>query len=192
MSAKTITITEPAEVQVPDVATFTSPSGTVIGTVMAIKPFVGGDNEGQPALFTVSAFGFQHDFHVDYFVSATHEMPMFDPGTTGTATVRGVKGLRVMRLQENDTDGLNGYAWVSADLINGKGKAINGYDGTFLHTEEDVTDFVPRAVAATPPPVEAVMTAIGATDAAADNVLTRDETREIAAAVLALLGGGQA
>ena len=71
------------------------------------------------------------------------EVPEIAPGTTGTATVRGVLSTRVIRLHPNVQDGLNGYAWASADLVDGKHKEINGYDGTFLHTEADVTGFAP-------------------------------------------------
>jgi hypothetical protein len=94
MSTPTITITDPAKVREADVATFTSPSGTVIGTVLQVKPFVGfgGDKEGQPAVFTVGAFDFTHDFRVDYFVSATREAIEHHAGTVGTANVRCAEG----------------------------------------------------------------------------------------------------
>jgi hypothetical protein len=69
--------------------------------------------------------------------------PEWKPGTTGTATVRGVEDMFVVRLHPNIQDGEGGYAWASTDLIDGDHKDINGYDGTFLHTEGDVTDFVP-------------------------------------------------
>lgn len=76
--------------------------------------------------------------------------PTPEPGTAGTATVRGVEGVRVMRLYPNIQDGEGGYAWASADLIDGKYHERNGYDGTFVHTQGDVTDFAPDARVSTP------------------------------------------
>lgn len=64
------------------------------------------------------------------FVSATREVPEWEPGTAGKATVRGIKGVRVMR-----TSGTGGadVMWLSASMISG----VRG------HREGEVTDFVP-------------------------------------------------
>ena len=64
------------------------------------------------------------------FVSATREVPEWEPGTAGTAKVRGVEGVRVMR-----TSGTGGadLVWLSASMVSG----VRG------HVEGDVTDFVP-------------------------------------------------
>jgi hypothetical protein len=55
--------------------------------------------------------------------------PTPEPGTAGTATVRGVEGVRVMRV----VDAFTNDAWASPYLI----------DGELLHAPEFVTDFVP-------------------------------------------------
>jgi hypothetical protein len=70
--------------------------------------------------------------------------PEVKPGTTGTATVRGVKGIKVMRVtNEGGSDPHEmDPNWVSADLVD-QGHKVNGYDGTYLHHDSDVTDFVP-------------------------------------------------
>lgn len=64
------------------------------------------------------------------FVSATRQAPEWEPGTAGKATVRGIKGVRVMR-----TSGTGGadVMWLSASMISG----VRG------HREGEVTDFVP-------------------------------------------------
>jgi hypothetical protein len=69
--------------------------------------------------------------------------PEWQPRTTGVAIVRGVPRRHVIRLAPNTQDGEGGYAWASVDLIDGPRREINGYDGTFLHTEGDVIDFLP-------------------------------------------------
>jgi len=57
------------------------------------------------------------------------------PGTTGTATVRGVEDVRVMRV----TPGPNGsHSWVSPNVPTPDGEHFN-----WLHGESNVTDFVP-------------------------------------------------
>ena len=62
-------------------------------------------------------------------MSATREVPEWEPGTSGTATVRGVEGVRVMRLSANK--------WVSP--------RVPTYSGTrsWFHTDQNVTDFTP-------------------------------------------------
>lgn len=64
------------------------------------------------------------------FVSATRQAPEWEPGTAGKATVRAIKGVRVMR-----TSGTGGadVMWLSASMISG----VRG------HREGEVTDFVP-------------------------------------------------
>lgn len=64
-----------------------------------------------------------HGDHLDVHRPA----PVIAPGTAGTATVRGVADVRVMR---NDH---NGGAWYSGCLV----------DEWRLHRDEFVTDFVP-------------------------------------------------
>lgn len=58
--------------------------------------------------------------------------PEWKPGAVGTATVRGVKGVKVMRLTASRVADL-GYNWASASLA----------DEQRLHLDKDVTDFVP-------------------------------------------------
>lgn len=88
-----------------------------------------------------------YDTH-DRKVTVRREVPAVEPGTGGWAKVRGLpQPLRVVRLYPNVQDGEGGYAWASCDLVDGKHKEVNGYDGTFLHTEDDVTDFVRDAPA---------------------------------------------
>lgn len=65
---------------------------------------------------------------MDYeFVSATREVPEYAPGTTGTATVRGIEGVPVMRTDNEP------FPWASAFPL----------QGDWLHASSEVTDFVP-------------------------------------------------
>lgn len=61
------------------------------------------------------------------FVSAAREVPEWEPGTAGTATVRCVEGVRVMR-----TETPHG-AWFSS-------RSTGGF---YHHPDAQVTDFVP-------------------------------------------------
>lgn len=63
------------------------------------------------------------------------ERPMPAPGTTGTATVRGVPGVRVIRTEIDPTPGLIRTQWASGVMVMGER----------MHTGSEVTDFVPDA-----------------------------------------------
>jgi hypothetical protein len=77
--------------------------------------------QGHSTPFPVSAAGGWR------FVSATREVVEPEPGQAGTATVRGVAGVRVMRMSASER------AWASPVAIRGNHR----------HSESDVTDFVP-------------------------------------------------
>lgn len=65
------------------------------------------------------------------FVSATREVPEWEPGTVGTATVRGVEGVRVMRLSTN--------RWVSPRVPVGDRTGLFNW----LHSDRELEHFVP-------------------------------------------------
>lgn len=60
------------------------------------------------------------------------EAPEVAPGTAGTATVSGKRGVRVMRVQPDDR-AERVYVWISDHTVG----------GMFAHADEDVTAFVP-------------------------------------------------
>ncbi len=65
------------------------------------------------------------------FVSATREVPEWEPGTVGTATVRGVEGVRVMRLGTN--------RWVSPRVpVADRTELFN-----WLHSDRELEHLVP-------------------------------------------------
>jgi hypothetical protein len=66
------------------------------------------------------------------FVSATREVPEYQPGQVGTATVMGTPGVRVMRVQPDDR-ATRVIPWMSDHTIG----------GWFGHAEEEVTNFIP-------------------------------------------------
>lgn len=68
------------------------------------------------------------------------EVPEIAPGTAGTATVRGVEGVRVMRLDGTD------HPWSSATFFAPAGD-VKG-PGQNRHDDWQVTDFVPDAPSA--------------------------------------------
>jgi len=70
-------------------------------------------------------------------------VPTYEPGVTGTATVRGVEGVRVMK---RDEDG----EWFSATRVAG-----------FVHQDADVTDFTPDPKPLTAESVEELIEADG-------------------------------
>lgn len=73
--------------------------------------------------------------------------PKWEPGTVAEATVRGARGIRVIRA--TNTGGSDPHemdpTWISADLVD-RGQKVNGYDGTYLHHDDDVTDARPLVV----------------------------------------------
>lgn len=73
--------------------------------------------------------------------------PEWEPGTVAVATVRGAKDIRVIRA--TNAGGSDPHemdpTWISADLVD-RGQKVNGYDGTYLHHDDDVTDVRPLVV----------------------------------------------
>jgi hypothetical protein len=110
------------------------------------------------------------DSHVTLTAHQPAPKPEWKPGTSGTATVRGQKDTRVMRVI--DARHPEGVAWSSAIWI----------DGWLMHGDEDVTDFVPDEPRALPTVDEMV----GALEFAGDDGV---HVREHAEAMLQYLRG---
>jgi hypothetical protein len=119
----TITITDLSEVRTGDLLTLRHEDGAITATGPAGGTRARRCIHGMGAILNTEG----GDWGRWTFVSATREVPEYAPGQTGTATVRGVEAVRVMRMDASER------AWTSPVPVRGDHR----------HSESDVTSFVP-------------------------------------------------
>lgn len=201
MSTKTITITDPANVRVGDRAEFVSAlpgwESRIRGDILKIRevdPSTGFDIGYQFTLgstsshTTVSVRAHSSEY---VLVSATREVPEWEPGTVGTATLNNLVsgnssvGLRAMRTLH---DGVFGFALENGLTINDDSTpySVSDFAPDGSKTTLRVTKTVTREELA-----DALARHYGDHDslAAVGEPSTRQNYLDDAATILALLGG---